>query len=95
MKKFLAFSAAILFAGALSFSIFAFTDDDPKKEKKETAVTEQCEKHKDAATAAGTEAKACCKKEGETASAGCTKAADGKTTECKHHTETTADAEVK
>ena len=80
MKKFLAFSAAILFVGALSVSLLAFTDDDPKKQKTETAATEQCDKHKDAATGTA-DAKPCCKDSAEG-----TKSAD-----CKHHSEKSAD----
>ena len=80
MKKFLAFSAAILFVGALSISLLAFTDDDPKKQKTETAATEQCDKHKDAATGTA-DAKPCCKDTAEG-----TKSAD-----CKHHSEKSAD----
>ena len=79
MKKFLAFSAAILFVGALS--VLAFTDDDPKKQKTETTTTEQCDKHKDAATGTA-DAKPCCKDAAEKSSAGCTKSAD-----CKQHSE--------
>ena len=98
MKKFLAYFTAILFVGVISLSVLAFSDDDPKKQKseattaaqcdeqKETATTEQCDKHKEA-TAETTEAKPCCKKSAENASAGCPKAA-----ECKNHSEASAEA---
>ena len=88
MKKLLAFSAAILFAGMMSLSVLAFTDGEPKKEKAASASTENCEKHKDTtadAKAAGTaDAKDanCDKAKGSTASAG-----------CGNHKETTADTE--
>lgn len=85
MKKFLAFSAAILFVGALSVSVLAFTDDDPKKQKTETTATEQCDKHKDAATGTA-DAKPCCNDAAEKSSAGCAKSAD-----CKQHSEKSAD----
>ena len=85
MKKFLAFSAAILFVGALSVSVLAFTDDDPKKQKTETTATEQCDKHKNAADGTA-DAKPCCNETTEKDSAGCTKSAD-----CKQHSEKSAD----
>ena len=86
MKKLLALSAAILFVGALSLSVLAFTDGDPKKQKTESTCSENCEKHKgttaDGQTAAGTaeEKSGCCDKAKENASAG-----------CEHHKEATAD----
>jgi hypothetical protein len=88
MKKLVAFSAAILFAGILSLSVLAFTDGEPKKEKSASASTEQCEKHKgttaDAKAEGTAEAKDanCDKAKGSTASAG-----------CGNHKETTADTE--
>ena len=88
MKKLIAFSAAILFAGALSLSVLAFTDGEPKKEKSASAVTEQCEKHKgttaDAQAAGAAESKDanCDKAKGNTAAAG-----------CGNHKEATADTE--
>lgn len=85
MKKFLAFTAAIFFVGALSLSVFAFTDDDPKNQKSEQASTEQCDQKKE--TASATEAGSCSqKKAGDTASAGSEKSA-----ECSKTTATTAD----
>jgi len=86
MKKFLAFTAAILFVGALSMSILAFTDDDPKKQKTETAATEQCDKHK--TTSEAGDAKPCCKDAAENSQAGCQNSA-----ECKQHSEKSADVE--
>lgn len=85
MKKILAYTVAILFVGVLSLTVLAFTDDDPKKQKTETATTEQCDKHKEAAET--TETKSCCKRTEESASAGCQKSAAG----CEHHDEETAD----
>jgi hypothetical protein len=86
MKKFLAFTAAILFVGVISLSILAFTDDIPKKQKTETATAKQCENQKEATTGT-TETKACCAEAGKTATGECPKAA-----ECKNHSEKTADA---
>lgn len=85
MKKFLAYTTAVVFTGVIALSVLAFADDDPKKQKADTATTEQCAKHKE--TASGTtEKKACCEEAGKTASGECAKAA-----ECKHHSETTAE----
>jgi hypothetical protein len=81
MKKFIAFAAAILFVGILSLSLVAFSHDDPRK--KESAKTEQCNKHENPGTGSA-ETKACCKESVETASGGCQKSAD-----CPHHTEKT------
>jgi hypothetical protein len=86
MKKFLAFTVAILFVGVLSLSVLAFTDDDPKKQSTETTKTEQCTNHKEAASET-TEKKACCAEAGKTATGECAKSA-----ECKEHSEKTADA---
>jgi predicted P-loop ATPase len=98
MKKFMAYFAAVLFVGVISLSILAFTDNDPKKQKSETATTvqcdkldetattEQCDKQKEAATES-TQTKPCCKQSSENASTGCQKSA-----ECKNHSEATAEA---
>jgi len=85
MKKFIAYTAAVLFVGVLTLSVLAFTDDDPKKQKTETASTEQCDQHKETATGT-TETKSCCKKSGDEASTGSQKSA-----ECEHHDDKTAD----
>jgi hypothetical protein len=83
MKKFLAYFTTVLFVGVISLSVLAFSDKDPKKQKKETATTEQCDKMKEA-TATKDEAKPCCKKSTDSTATACPKAA-----ECKHHKETT------
>lgn len=85
MKKFLSFTAAVLFVGILSLSLLSFSQDEPKKQKTETAKTEPCDHHKDNATGTA-ETKPCCKESTENASAGCQKSAD-----CKHHSEKTAE----
>jgi hypothetical protein len=86
MKKFLAYSTAILFVGVLTLSILAFAGDDPKKQKTETTTTEQCSKNKDTATGTA-EKKSCCEEAGKTASGEC-----ANKSECEHHSESTADA---
>jgi hypothetical protein len=86
MKKFLAYTTAILFVGVLTLSILAFAGDDPKKQKTEATTTEQSDKNKDAVTGTA-EKKACCEEAGKTASGDC-----AKKSECEHHSESTADA---
>ena len=85
MKKFLAFAAAILFVGVLSLSLLAFSEDDPRKQKTETAQKEQCDQHMEAVTGTA-ETKPCCQESTENASTGCKKSA-----ECEHHNEKTAE----
>jgi hypothetical protein len=95
MKKFLAYIVALLFVGVLSLSVAAFADDDPKKPKTDTATTEKCDQHKEAATeptattgtTGTTGTKSCCNKSADATSSGCQKSA-----ECKHHDEKTAEA---
>lgn len=77
MKKFLAITTAVLFVALLALSLIAYAGDDPKKQKAESATTEQCEKA--ATTAEGkTEAKACCKESGDK-----TAASGQQSSECK------------
>jgi preprotein translocase subunit SecG len=89
MKKFLAFFASLMIVAVLAFTVMAFTDDDPKKQKTETTAsasdtTKTCSKHAD--TQASTDGKKCCKEEGKTASADCKKS------EACKHSKNTADA---
>lgn len=91
MKKFLAFFASLMIVTILAFTIMAFTDDDPKKQKSETTAsansdsTKTCSQHADAT--AKEDGKKCCKGDGTTAASGECK----KSESCKHE-KNTADA---
>jgi hypothetical protein len=81
MKKVLAYSMTLMFLGILSMTVLANMDDDPKKQKTETAT---CAKQTEATAQEASDTPCCNKSEG-TANADCPKAA-----ECKQHSETAA-----
>ncbi len=62
MKKSIAIFSAILLVAAISISIMAFRDDDPKKQKTECTQNTECEKNKDKSECTKSEASSCCKK---------------------------------
>jgi hypothetical protein len=63
MKRIILISSAILLLTALSFSVMAFRDDEPKKQKTECTSDAQCEKDKaacDKSEASTGTKKSCC-----------------------------------
>jgi len=62
MKKILAVFSAILLASALSLSVMAFRDDEPKKQKTECTADKQCDKQADQTACTKNEASSSCKK---------------------------------
>ena len=62
MKKSIAIISGILLVTAISLSVMAFRDDDPKKQKTECTQNTECEKNKDKSECPKSEASSCCKK---------------------------------
>jgi hypothetical protein len=60
MKKSILIVSAILLVTALSLSVMAFRDDEPKKQKTECTANKECEKDKTAC--AKSEGSSCCQK---------------------------------
>jgi len=89
MKKLIALFSMLLFVGAVSVSVLALTDDDPKKQSTEASCSKAataesgCAKQSDEAkvasstpeASAGEEKKESCDKSAEAKSACCKKAA--------------------
>jgi hypothetical protein len=53
MKNFKTYMAAIFLVGAISVTVFAFADDDPKKQCNETTAKAQCDPMKSTASVTG------------------------------------------
>jgi len=76
MKKIFAGLSAMTFMALFSLSVMSFTDDDPKKQKPDSASTPACHQHNDAKASAD-----CCEKKQEDACCEPTAEADAKRTE--------------
>ena len=76
MKKSIAIFSAILLVTAISLSVMAFRDDEPKKQKTECVQNTECEKNKDNSSCPKSESSSCCKKSCCKASESCAKKED-------------------